>query len=84
MFRRPIKLPRIRLKKAGLRTTVTLPGNALSYTHMEESRSVGFDAPAQNPSRISSARFAKDWRELLWLGLVMSAIAAAAAAQVMK
>ena len=50
----------------------------------EESRIVGFDAPASNAPLTTSPRSDKDWSELLWLGLIMLAIAAAAAMQTMK
>jgi hypothetical protein len=70
-------------RKAGARTTATLPGSSLSDTHREESRIVGFDAPASNPPLTAGARSEKDWSKWLWLGLIMLAIAAAAT-QAMK
>jgi hypothetical protein len=65
------------------RTTARLPGSGLSNTHMEESRIVGFDAPALKPRLESSAPPRGDWRGLLWIALIVLAIAAAAA-QTMK
>jgi len=50
----------------------------------EESRIVGFDAPASNAPLTASPPTDKDWSELLWLGLIMFAIAAAAAIHVMQ
>lgn len=73
----------VTLGKTGTRTTVALPGSGLSYAHMEESRVVGFVAPASNPSLTSNVLPGRDWRGLLWIGLVVLAIAAAAA-QTMK
>jgi hypothetical protein len=71
-------------RKAGSRTTATSPGAGLTYSHAEESRIVGFDAPASNPPLTSSAPSEKDWSKWLWLGLIMLAIAAAATVQAMK
>jgi len=45
---------------------------------------VGFDAPASIPPLNASAPSEKDWSELLWLGLIILAIAAAATVQVMQ
>jgi hypothetical protein len=50
---------------------------------MDESRVVGFNAPASNPSLDSSAPPRRDWRGLLWIAIIVLAIAAAAA-QLMK
>jgi hypothetical protein len=69
--RRSIKL------LAGTRTG--LPGSGLSYMHLEESRVVGFVAPASNPSLDSDALPDRDWRGLLWIALIVSEIAAAVA-----
>jgi hypothetical protein len=75
---------RVSLRKAVTRTTTTLAGSNASYTQAEESRIVGFHAPASNPPRTASAPSDKDWSELLWLGLVVFSIAAAATVQVMQ
>jgi hypothetical protein len=64
-------------------TTANLPGSGLSKMTMEESRIVGFDAPASKPPFDSSALPRRDWRGLLWIALIVCAIAAAAA-QAMK
>jgi hypothetical protein len=74
-FRRSIKL------LPGIRKTSGLPGAGLSYTHMEETRAVGFGAPAANVLLDCSAPPRRDWRGLLWIGLIVFAIAAAAARQ---
>ena len=60
------------------RTKPRSPGCALSYMHTEESRMVGFTAPASHSPLTSSATSDKGSRELLWLGLLMFAIAVAA------
>jgi Protein of unknown function (DUF4236) len=73
-----VRRAHVTLDKAATRTTVGLPGSRLSYTHMETSRVVGFVAPASNPV-ISSAPPGRDWRELLWIALIIFAVAAAAA-----
>jgi hypothetical protein len=78
MFRRSIK------RLSSTRTTVTRPGRGASQRHVEESRMVGFDAPASIPPLNASAPSEKDWSELLWLGLIILAIAAAATVQVMQ
>ena len=80
MFRRPTKV----LNKAGARTSATLPASGVSHGHSEESRIVGFDAPASSRPLTTIAPSDKDWSELLWLGLIMLAIACAATAQVMQ
>jgi hypothetical protein len=72
-FRRSIKL------LSGIRTTAGVPGSGPS--HMEESRIVGFDAPASKPSFDSLSLPRRDWRGLLWIGLIVFAIAAAAVGQ---
>jgi hypothetical protein len=74
----------VTLGLARTRTKLEVQGSRLSYTHSEESRIVGLDAPASDPPLTSSAPPSKDWRELLWIGLIMSAIAAAAAIHVMQ
>lgn len=84
MFRRSIKLPGIRPEKAGPRTNAAPPGSGLSYALKEESRIVGFKAQASNLPLTSSSASEKDWSELLWLGLIMLAIAATAVVQVMQ
>jgi hypothetical protein len=96
--RRPVKLSfRVRRNFAtrdwttiGLRGMRVTLGKArtrakgLSYTQREESRIVGFQAPAAHPPVNSGAPSEKDWSELLWLGLIVLAIAAAATVQVMQ
>src|ERR1700674_1604207 len=74
---------RVSFGKARARTNLGSPGGGLSYTHMDESRVVGFVAPASNPSLDSGASPGTDWRGLIWICLIVFAIAAAAA-QVMK
>ena len=69
--------------KTGSRTQEGLPGSGLSYTHMEKSRIIGFVAPVSNPGLASRTLLSRDWRGLLWIGLTVIAIAAAAA-QTMK
>jgi hypothetical protein len=49
-----------------------------SYTHTDESRIVGFVAPATNPSLDSNSSPRRDWRGLLWIALIIFAIAVAA------
>jgi hypothetical protein len=75
---------RVSFSKARTRTKPGSSGNGLSHRQMEESRMVGFDAPESNPPLATGAPPEKDWCELLWLGLIMLAIAAAATAQVMR
>jgi hypothetical protein len=60
------------------RTRPRSPSCVLSYMHTEESRIVGFMAPASHSPLTSSATSDKGSRELLWLGLMMFAIAVAA------
>jgi hypothetical protein len=61
-------------RKASNRQTAALPGCALK----DDSRVVGFDAPASKPSPTSAALSEKDRRGLLWTALIIIAIAAAA------
>ena len=61
------------------RTTARLPGSGLNNTHMEESCIVGFDAPALKPRLEASVPPRRDWRGLLWIALIVFAIAVAAA-----
>jgi hypothetical protein len=75
---------RVSLRKAGTRTTATLAGGNRSYTQAEESRIVGFHASASNPPVNSGPPSEKDWSELLWLGLIVLAIAAVATVQVVQ
>jgi len=70
-------------RKAATRTKLEAPSSGLSYAHQEKSRSIGFREPAPDRSLVSSGRPKKDWRGWLWIGLIVSAIAAAAA-QAMK
>jgi hypothetical protein len=74
---------RVTFGKARACTKLGSPGSGLSYTHTDEARVVGFVAPASNPSLDSSASPRRDWRGLLWIALIVVAIAAAAT-QVMK
>jgi hypothetical protein len=74
---------RVSVGLARARTKPGATGSGLSYTHADESRVVSFAAPAPEPSPDSSARPRK-WRELLWIGLIMSALAVAAAIHVMQ
>ena len=67
----------------GLARAHTKPGvhdSGLSYTHTEESRSIGLREPAPDPAPISGAP-PRNWRELLWIGLITFAIAVAAVMQ---
>ena len=75
-----LRRARVSFDKARARTKPESPASTLSYTHSEESRSIGFREPAADPPPNSSAR-SRDWRELLWIGLIMFAIAVAAAMQ---
>ena len=67
--------------KTGTRTTVGLPGSDLSFTHLDKQRRERL--VVLHPSLNSGALPARDWRGLLWIALIVSAIAAAAA-QAMK
>jgi len=67
--------------EAGTRTKAGVPGGGVSCTHIKESRVVGFDAPASKPSFDSVSLPRRDWRGLLWIGLIVFAIAAAAVRQ---
>jgi Protein of unknown function (DUF4236) len=69
---------RVVLGKARTRTKLGSPGSDLSYAHKEESRIVGFAAPASNTSVDSSAPPRRDWRGLVLIGLLMIVITAAA------
>ena len=71
---------RVGLGLARAPTKPQSPGSALSYTHSEDSRSIGLREPVPAPPPNSSAP-PGDWRELLWIGLIMFAIAVAAAMQ---
>jgi hypothetical protein len=74
---------RATLGKARTRAKLRFPGSDLGYAHSEESRIVGFAAPTSNVSVVSTASPRTDWRGLLWFGLLMIVIAAAAT-QAMK
>jgi hypothetical protein len=67
--------------KTGTRTTAGLPGSDLSFTHLDKQRRERL--VVLHPSLNSGAFPARDWRGLLWIALIVSAIAAAAA-QAMK
>jgi hypothetical protein len=71
-------------RKARARTKLESPGSGLCHAHTEESRIVGFDAPASHPPLTTSAPSEQEWTELLWLGLIMFALAAAATVHVMQ
>lgn len=77
-----IGLRGMRVTRPGTRTKAG--PTRLSYRHTDESRIVGFDTPASNPPLATSAVSEKDWSELLWLGLILLAIAAVAAVQVIQ
>lgn len=74
---------RATVRKASTRTKLRSPGSNPSYMHTDESRIVGFAAPAASPSPNSSAP-RRDWRALLWTALIVIAIAAALALRVMQ
>jgi Protein of unknown function (DUF4236) len=69
---------RVTFGEARARKKPGSPGSGLSNTRMEESRIVGFEAPALKPPLDSSAPPRRDWRGLLWIALIIFAIAAAA------
>ena len=69
---------RVTRGKARARPKLESSGSSLSHAHMEESRIVGFVAPAANSSLDSRAPPRRDWRGLLWIFLIMLAIGAAA------
>ena len=75
---------RATFRKASTRTKPGSSGSALSYMHTDESRVVGFAAPAANPSLDANASPRRDWRGLLWTALIVIAIAAAATIRLMK
>ena len=75
-----LRAARVSFGKARARTKLASPDRGLSYTHSEESRSIGLREPAPDLPLDSSAP-SRDWRELLWIGLIMFAIAVAAASQ---
>jgi hypothetical protein len=77
MFRLPIKA------RPGTRAKAILPASGLSHGYTEESRIIGFDAPASIPPSAAVAQYDNDWSDWLWLSLIMLAVAAAAALQVM-
>jgi Protein of unknown function (DUF4236) len=74
---------RIVFGKARTRTKLGSPDSGLSYTHREESRSIGLREPAPDTTLNSGGSPRRDWRGLLWIALILFAIAAAAA-QAMK
>ncbi len=71
------------LRTAGIRASLSSLSDP-SYMHTDESRVVGFDTPATNARLVIRSSPEKDWSDWLWLGLVMFAIAAVAAVQVMQ
>jgi hypothetical protein len=79
-----LRAARVTFDKARARPKSGSPGSGLSYTHTDESRVVGFAAPAPKPSLDSGASPSRDWRGLLWIALIIFAIAAAAAIHVMQ
>jgi hypothetical protein len=74
---------RATFRKAGTRSKLGSSGSDPNYMHTDESRIVGFAAPAANPLPNSSAP-RRDWRGLLWTALIVIAIAAAVAFRVMQ
>jgi len=74
----------IPFRKTATRATATLPGSSPSHTHGEGSRIVGFDTPASNSPLSTNSPSEQDWSEWLWLGLILFAIIAVAAVQVMQ
>jgi hypothetical protein len=72
---------RVSFGKARACTRPGSPGSGLSYTHSEESRSIGLREPAPDAPFNSSAPPSRDRRELLWIGLIMLGIAVEAARQ---
>jgi len=74
---------RVASRDTRARTNPGSPGSGPSYAHIEESRVVGFAAPTSNPSLDFTAP-RKDWRGLLWIALIIFAIAAAAAIHVIQ
>jgi hypothetical protein len=79
-----IGLRRVRAHPSKVATTAAIAGSNPSYTQGEESRIVGSDARALGSPLTGPAPSEKDWSELLWLGLIMLAIAAAATVQMMQ
>jgi uncharacterized protein DUF4236 len=75
---------RVTRGKTSTRTKIGLPGSSLSDAYMVESRIVGFDAPYSDPQLTTRTPSEKGWSELLWLGLILLAIAAAATVQMMQ
>jgi hypothetical protein len=71
----------IAVGKTGTRTTVGLPGSGSSFTHLDKQRRERL--VVLHPSLNSGALPARDWRGLLWIALIVFAIAATAA-QAMK
>jgi hypothetical protein len=73
-----LRAARATFGNAEIRTKLVSPVGDLSYTHKEESRIVGFAAPAPDLSVNFSEPSDKHWSELLWLALIILAVAAAA------
>jgi hypothetical protein len=71
-------------RRASTRPKLGSSGSGPSHMHTDESRVVGFAAPASNPSVDSNASPRRDWRGLIWTALIVIAIAAAAAIRVMQ
>jgi hypothetical protein len=70
---------RVTLGKARTRTKLGSPDSELSYAHREDSRSIGLREPARHTTPNSGGSPRSDWRGLLWIALILFAIAAAAA-----
>jgi hypothetical protein len=75
---------RATLRKASTRTKPGSSGSGPSYMHTDESRIVGFAAPALNPPLDTNPSPRRDRRGLLWTALIVFAIAAAAAIHLTK
>ena len=75
-----LRAARLSFGKARTRANLGSPGSDLTYAHREDSRSIGLREPAPDLPLDSSAP-SRDWRELLWIGLIMFAIAVAAVSQ---
>jgi hypothetical protein len=78
-----LRAARVSFGKARTRPNLGSPGSDLTYAHREDSRSIGLREPAPDTARNSGGSPRRDSRGLLWIALIVLAIAAAAA-QTMK